>query len=165
MAKKIILFALFVFLAGTGFYFIYGPKSEKNAQTPPPNDNSPSSGLRIGTEAIYVPDQKPGPNITVGFANIKKNGFVVIHESSGGAPGAIIGNSILLNAGENENITISLLRPSKNGDELIAMLHHDDGNALFNAPGDLPAKDSDGNILYMIFSVYNDADAPDAINL
>ena len=155
--KLILIIVVLILLIGAWYYF------SRDVEDTTTNDTT--SGLRIGANAVYVPDQKPGNNITVGFAEIADDGYVVIHEVTEGKPANIVGSSTFLKSGESQNISIALSRESKEGEELIAMLHNDNGDSVFNATDDAPVKNEEGNIILMRFMVSENAEAPGAISL
>jgi hypothetical protein len=117
------------------------------------------SGQRVGSNAIYVADVKPGNLVKAPLVVNQKPGFVVIHKDENDKFGTIIGSSPLVPAGTNNNVEISLTESTVEGQKLYAMLHVDDGDGTFDPAKDLPAEDGLGNVLHMIF--YASADAPD----
>ena len=134
--------------------------------TMPSSSSSPASGLRVGSNAIYVPDQAPASTVTLGFVLFARPGFVVIHGDAGEKPGAILGASALMKAGETGSAgLITLSRETKDGEELYAMLHQDDGDGMFDAAKDLPVRDQSGNSIMMQFGIERDAAAPGGISL
>ena len=142
------------------------PEPEGRSISTTPSSSSSANGLRAGSDAIYVPDQAPSSMVTVGFVLLAHSGFVVIHEDAGGEPGAIVGASALMKAGETGNGgRITLSRESKDGEALYAMLHQDDGDGMFDAAKDLPVRDQSGNSIAMQFEIARDAAAPDGISL
>lgn len=141
-----------------GAYYWYGMRP---ADAPEPSADSSETSLGMFAEenAIVVTDQKPGPTIAVADALLKAPGFVVIHEDNGGAPGAIIGSSALLEASENLNVIITLTRAAKDGETLHAMLHADvNGNGAFEAATDTPVESELGGPIHGSFGVSVDAE-------
>lgn len=160
MSNKDILYiavGVIVFAALAWYLWPQNKSSEKGVISKPSDTPAP---LMVGKNAIYVDDQLPSINVTVSFAVLEKAGFIAIHESKDGKPGATIGVSALLPAGDNRNVLIKLSRISKNGEEMFAMLHADNGNRVWNISSDAPVKDIQGNIIIMKFTVKNDASAP-----
>ncbi len=127
--------------------------------------NGDISGLLVGDNAIYVADQRPGPSVNISFVKLAKNGFVAIHASADGRPGAIVGSSDFLEAGETRNFAISLSRLVTEGEELFAMPHVDDGDLVFNPANDPPALDSENNVMFMRFFISGGAEDPGAVSL
>lgn len=147
--KIFLFFAIFLAAAGIVYYSVQVYKT---------GSETPASGLRIGENAVYVNDQRPGNSVTIGVANIEHTGYVVIHESANEKPGAIIGKSVLLNSGEIINFNVPLSRLSRNGEELVAVLHSDNGDGTFNPALDQPVKDAERNTVFMIFPVSEEAE-------
>lgn len=167
--KKIIFFVLIIAAA----LFWYAQSNKNSVQTPvtsndtdtsentvgntPTNENS--SFAKLASNSIYIAEQRPGKDIIVNIVNIESAGYVVIHESTDGKPGAIIGQSALIETTTAKNTKIVLKRPVKDGEELIAMLHAEKGGTGFDASTDTPVLDTTGAPLHMIFQV--NATAPD----
>ena len=130
----------------------------------PPND---STGLVIGTNAIYVAEQAPSRTLAVAVVRLEKPGFVVVHEDVAGITGGILGASGLLTAGETNNpASIPLSRLTQDGETLYAMLHLDDGDGIFDSVKDKPALDSvDALPVMMIVTVSVEATEPSAMSL
>lgn len=173
MDTKTFAFILIVAVAGigVGYYVGYdigfkraaeGVSIEDDGMTGKEGGGVTTGSMRVGKNALYVSDQMPGNMVVVEFVNFAENGFVVVHESKVGKPGVILGKSALVPAGGDQKITISLSRVSRDGEELVAMLHRDDGDGVFDAAKDAPVKDDTGNTIMMPFSISRDAVAPDA---
>jgi len=125
------------------------------------DENDSVSGFaKLGSDAIYVTEQRPGKDLVINIVNMASPGYVVIHESKDGVPGAVIGNSALIESTESKNIKVTLSRPAKDGEELIAMLHTEKSVVGFDPAVDLPVRDASNNIIHMIFQVSNDASDP-----
>lgn len=137
----------------------------RNVETPADSPTDEISGFRIGENVIYVADQKPSTELTVNLVSLAKGGYVVIHEEVEGSPGEIIGNTLLLQPGDHNDVEVALQRASLEGESLIAMLHADNGDEVFAPQEDQPIKDDDGNIIFMVFSVSSIAEEPAAISL
>lgn len=133
----------------------------------PPDTSGNSSGLIVSKNAIYVAEQVPSKIASVAVVHLEAPGFVVIHEDAAGMPGIILGASVLLPAGETKSpVLISLSRMTKDDETIYAMLHLDDGDGVFDARKDRPAKDRvGGEPVMMVVTVSKDATEPGAINL
>lgn len=133
---------------------------------PPPDTGGNSSGLVVGKNAIYVVEQVPSKVVSVVVVHLEAPGFVVIHKDVVGAPGAILGTSALLPAGETKSpVLISLSRMTRDDETIHAMLHLDDGDGVFDAGKDKPAKDSvSGEPAMMNITVSSDAIEPGVVN-
>lgn len=128
-------------------------------------DDSSTGFMKLGENAIYVADQLPGKDLVINIVNIASPGYVVIHESDNGKPGAIIGNSALIETTVGKNIKVTLKRAAKDGEELIAMLHTEKGVAGFDPTTDLPVLDTSGNPIHMIFQVDASASDPSSVEV
>ncbi|MDO8574270.1 MAG: hypothetical protein Q7R86_01445 [bacterium] len=135
--------------------------------TKKPDSAGDSSGLIVSQNAIYAAEQAPGENITVSVVHFETPGFVVIHEDTSGVPGGVLGASGLLPSGETKNTPpIALSRTTKDSETLYAMLHLDDGDGVFDAAKDNPARDSvSAEPVMMIIEISQDAAEPGAVNL
>ena len=168
MDTKIVVFIIIAVIVGfgIGYYVGYDIGFERAASRRfySEDNGMMMDSMRVGSNAIYVPDQMPGNMIIVEFVSFQEDGFVVVHESKDGKPGAILGNSALVTVGGDQKIAIQLSRESRDGEELVAMLHRDDGDGTFAAANDTPVKDEQGNTIMMPFLISRDAVAPDAVN-
>ena len=81
-----------------------------------------------------------------------KSGFVVIHKVVDGKPGSVIGNSDILQKGEFSNVEVSVT-DYENENELIAMLHYDDGDSIYEFPGDDAPTTLDDKVVLTKFSL------------
>lgn len=125
-----------------------------------------SSAMRAEENMIVVMEQRPGNTITASQVYLAAPGFVVIHEDTNGAPGAIIGSSALLQAGESSDIKITLSRATKNGEKLHAMLHNDtDANGKFSATADKAVESRLGGPIEGWFEISSDASINPAITI
>jgi len=86
--------------------------------------------------SIAVNDQQvKGGVVMASKVILDKPGYVVVHKVAGGKPGSVIGNSDLLQKGEFSDIEVQVA-DYENENELIAMLHYDDGDGTYEFPGD-----------------------------
>ena len=112
---------------------------------------SPGQGtLLVGGNAIAVNDQSPGSKVGIALVTLAGEGWVVIHDESGGKPGSILGAQ-RFDAGANQTGSVELLRPTEEGKVFYAMLHADDGDRQFDHEKDLPIRDLQGNAILMRF--------------
>lgn len=125
-----------------------------------------SSGFLISSSAIYIAEQAVGQSVSVALVRFEKPGFVVIHEDTVGAPGAILGASSVLPSGETENPPpITLSRMTRDGETLHAMLHVDDGDGAFDATRDRPIADpTSGEPMTMVVTVSADTREGGVVN-
>lgn len=115
----------------------------------------------VGGDEVHVSDHAPGDDVVRATRVVlAKDGYVVIHAVADGVPGAILGNSGMLSAGEHENVLVQLDSLLTAGTSLIAMLHSDNnGDAIFSPADDAPVLDEDGAVVLMKFSVDEEAPA------
>ncbi|UPW01475.1 hypothetical protein M0R88_05060 [Halorussus gelatinilyticus] len=84
-----------------------------------------------GEANITINEQESsGEQIVVESATLPEGGFIAIHDSSvAEAPlSSVLGNSVYLEAGTHENVTITLARPITESQTLVAMPHLDTNN-------------------------------------
>ena len=140
-----------VVVLGFAYYLVSRGRSQK--ATPSPSPVSNESLVPGAKNAVAVSDYTLGKTVSVASVLLQKPGYVMIHEDDRGNPGKIIGTSKLLLAGESTNVVVNLTRASKEGEELYAMLHLDDGDGKFNATTDSPVTDDQENVVMMNFTV------------
>ncbi len=116
--------------------------------------------VTVNNQTLNQPDL-----VTISQAVYDQNGFVVIHEDNGGAPGDVLGNSVLLSPGTTNNISIQLNRNAIDGETLYAMLHKDNGDGIYTNPtDDPPVTDAGGNVVTPSF-VVSLPQAPSAVTV
>jgi hypothetical protein len=87
------------------------------------------------TASVTFDDQDSGgSSVVVQNATLSDGGYLVIHEESDGAPGAVIGHSAYLDSGTHENVEVTLDDPIASTQTLIAMAHTDDGDQEYEFP-------------------------------
>jgi len=157
--KGLIIVLLVIAVAG-GAYYAYTNKAEapeEGAVTETTNTDTVSD-MRVEENAVVTPEQRPGTAVTVAQVYLAAPGYVVIHEDNNGEAGAILGASALLQAGENNNVSVTLSRTSKDGEKLWAMLHSEkDGDTTFNAQTDTPVESRSGEPLSGWFEINAEA--------
>ncbi len=142
-----------IIIAGAA-YVLSGP-STPNADT---GGEDNTSMMRAEENAIVVMEQRPGSSIIASSVFLASPGFVVIHEDSSGAPGAIIGASSILQAGESRNVNVVLSRASRDEERLHVMLHKDaDSSGSFAASIDTPVQSRLGGPISGWFDISSDA--------
>lgn len=153
----IVLVALVVI--GGGVYFYVSNQNTGTASTDDMNgtDHSSMSGMRVEDSAVMVSDQRLGSSISGATIFLAAPGYLVIHADNNGQAGAVLGSSVLLQAGENAGVKVTLTRTTKDGEMLYAMLHNDtDGNGSFDPAKDLPVQSKLGGPIGGMFSVSSD---------
>lgn len=123
-------------LVGIGIFFAYAPKAPRDGYVP----------VEVtGSSVSVVATPEEGRAVQVS-AEIKKPGFVTIHEAIGDAPGPIIGHSPLLTVGSHSNLTIETTEPLFPPYEYFVLLFVDDGDSVYEAGIDLPVM-SEGQVI------------------
>lgn len=145
-----IVVVLVVAIAATGPSAPEG--SDAQTQVPEPTRYATyEEMLARGDNAIYVENQPTGSTaVLVGFAVLSKPGFVIVYDDNGGVPGAVIGESFLLESG-GEHLIVQLNEPLAEDQVYYAMLYHDDGNGRFRVDEDAQAVDLEQSVILMNF--------------
>lgn len=151
------LLVILIILLG-GLYWVYGKdRLVSTAQNDSTAVEPTSSGMLAEENAIVVSEQKPSAGVTASLVYLAAPGFVVIHEDTNGAPGAVLGASVILQQGENQNVRVNLSRSTRDGEKLHAMLHADtDGNGTFSSV-DQPVQSRLGGPISGWFEISADA--------
>ncbi len=119
----------------------------------PPTD-APAPAEPVTGPATIAADDQTGDGATVAVAsvNLPTAGFVVIHADGGGSPGAILGWSDLLPAGDSTDVVVTLESPIDASATVFPMAHVDangNGEYEFMPPEvtiDVPATTADGGV-------------------
>ena len=157
MKKYLILFGLIsiVFISACA-------QQTPTTQSPTP---APARVDVIETKpSIAVDEQKvENDNVVVTRLFLDKPGYVVIHKVADGKPGAVIGNSGILN-GVNSNVNVEI-SDYENENELIAMLHYDDGDSSYEFPGDDKPTAVDGKVVLQEFTLLETAPLQEPVTI
>lgn len=117
------------------------------------------SGMRAEGNAVITTAQRPANTVKVAQVFLAQSGYVVIHEDVEGNAGSIIGTSVLLNAGESNNVVVPLTRATKDGEQLWSMLHFErNNNTSFNASVDFAVESTIGGPLSGWFEISSTAE-------
>lgn len=88
------------------------------------------------TASVSVSDQQfDGESVTIDSATLPDGGFAVVHDEGGER----IGHTEYLEAGDNENLTVSLNRTVENSQVLVVGLYRNNGSEAYNASEDTVA--------------------------
>jgi plastocyanin len=138
LKNNLIIVGVIIVVAIAGF-FAYRATAPKN--------NSPTPVSTGKNSSLSVKEQAPGKTFLVESVYVKDGGFITVRKDEGGKPGKIIGVSILLPPGYNENIKINLSEETKDGQIVHVLAYTDgDGNGRLELSGlDIPADDASGN--------------------
>lgn len=171
MNKLFVVVLAIIIVSGGAYYFLgtgvnddQGNGLEEEADTPniygmpAPLEGEASLTGRAEENMVVVSEQRPGANITGSLIVLAAPGYLVIHEDTNGEPGAILGTSALVRAGENTNVQVKLSRPARDKETLHAMLHFEKGgNTAFAATEDTPVPSSLGGPISGWFLISSEA--------
>jgi len=141
MNKAAALLIAIVLLGAAAYYFLAASANDSLGGNPEEevNTDSNASAMRAEENMVVVSEQKPGVSIHGSLIVLAAPGYLVIHEDKDGEPGAILGASALLQAGESSNVPVTLSHAARDGETLHAMLHFEKGgNTTFAAAEDTP---------------------------
>lgn len=140
---SIVIIVLIVILG----LIIWSGNDGTEVSEPADNDNTGEVSGIVGENELEIVDQVVGTRtVTAASVFLENPGYIAIHGSlADGTPGAVLGSSELLPAGQSRNVSIPLSSGLVADRDYIAMLHIDNGDGTFNAAADLAARDSGGN--------------------
>lgn len=158
------LLALILLVGVGGVYYFVTMNAPEMGNESVTNEPSNTSAMRAEENMVVVMGQRPGTTVT-GRVHLAAPGYLVIHENVGGEPGAILGASQLLQAGDTGGVSVVLSRAMREGETLHAMLHSEKGgNSTFSASEDMPVQSVLGGPISGWFEVSSDTvDAPISI--
>ncbi|QSH39572.1 hypothetical protein JXR01_00990 [Candidatus Kaiserbacteria bacterium] len=96
------------------------------------------------SEYITVNDQSAGSAVTVSFATLSANGWIVVHEERNGFIGNALGAK-RKDAGTHQNTVIPLLRDTQENTRYWIVLYSDDGDKQFNLSTDFPLRNTEND--------------------
>lgn len=139
MDKKVIYFVIAIILVVVALFGTNAILKNKNVEVA----DDPVVETPDVINSIFVPEQAEGNQVFIRDTSSVDSGFVVIHkteedEIGGTTTGEIIGSSELIPSGNTQNFVIELTEETTEGDVLMAMLHKDDGDGVFDPALDLP---------------------------
>lgn len=156
--KAVALVVLVIAVIAGGYFFINAGDNDSGNITNEGGGSNTVSGMRAEENMVVVTEQRPGNTVMASQIHLAAPGYVVIHEDVDGNPGAILGASMMLQAGASSNVKVSLSRPVRDGEKLHAMLHSDtDANGSFSA-ADQPVLSRLGGPLEGWFEITSDAE-------
>lgn len=161
-ARNIIIALAAILVVGAAITFFRGsekePARDADQSAAATSSGTTSSGARVEENAIFIGNQRPKRAVVASSVFLASPGYVVIHEIKDGKPGAILGSSSLLPAGQSDDIEIELSRATRNGETLAAMLHSErDGDSKFSEVSDVPVQSRLGGPLHGLFEISSDA--------
>ena len=135
------------------------PTIQPTIITPVPTEEVAETKPSIAVDEQKVKDD----NIVVTRLFLDNPGYVLIHKVADGKPGPVIGNSELLN-GENSNVEVKV-SDYENENELIAMLHYDDGDSDYEFPGDDTPTKVDDKVILQKFTLLETAPLQEPVTI
>jgi hypothetical protein len=126
-----------------------GCSGDPGATAPAPTAPTVQRGSAdAGLVRVVSPQPTDGTHVRVQQTRLDTPGYVVVYADGSGAPGARLGASVLLPAGEHGDLDITLATPLKRSDRVFVMVHKEDtGNRSLDFPaGDAPVQQA-GSVL------------------
>jgi hypothetical protein len=163
MSKKTLaaIGALLVIIIG---YYLWANRDSSAGEAADTSDST-VSGMRVEDNAVAAFDQKSGETVTVSQVYLAQPGYVVVHEDAAGSPGAIVGTSALLPAGQSDSVVVQLSRESVEGERLYAMVHLEANNDGTFSAADAPAPSTLGGPIMGTFMISSEAQSPVDVTL
>lgn len=119
------------------------------------NQEKKESG-EVYTPTLTVKSQNPSDSILVQSATLEKSGFIAAFKTMGNNmpdESNFAGVSSILE-GTKQNIQVPLTEPAKEGDTYTVIVHVDDGDKIFEFPGDdQPSSFPDGSVNYVTTTI------------
>ncbi len=115
-------------------------------------DDEMSDVAMAPASVVAEAQDSDGTSVVVASVTLPSAGFIVVHGDGGGSPGAVIGHSALLPAGESVDVVIVLDEPLAGSGVVFPMAHIDvdgDGAYGFFPPDDTtdaPALTESGDV-------------------
>lgn len=139
-----LIYLLVIIVCFVGLYF--------SAPGPLPDEPAPEPVIDEPVGDLSITAQTAGSqSVTLNDIQVTKPGFIAIHKNTNGHPGPIIGQSEYLVINQDA-IQINLAEPLAGGEVFFAVMHQDDGNAVFDPATDLPLTDSQGVVILKTFT-------------
>lgn len=130
--------------------------------------NEAGDAPTTGPATIAADDQAgDGNSVTVSSVSLPTAGFVVIHGDSGSGPGAILGWSDSLPAGDSSDVVVELRQPLTESGMVYPMAHVDaNGNGAYEfmppeVTIDVPATTADGGVAVLAIAYALQGEAND----
>lgn len=151
MNRNIFIVILVVIVIAVGGYFLLRG-NETQESTPKelvtPAQDEPAAQSPPQVSSIEVQNQETAEDqVTIQKVSFKDPGYVVIHVAKDGKPGSVIGNSAFFASGTYQNVGVPVDSLQSGANALFAMVHIDDGDGIYEFPGDDVPLEVDGAIL------------------
>jgi hypothetical protein len=130
------------------------PANDGGMSTPVTSDTAPSStisstSMMKGTNATFAAPtpQDAGTAVSIDNLNISQPTWIIVYESTGGAPGNILGAGLFF-PGDTSG-TVQLLRATTSGQTYFVTAAVDNGDKIFSAKDEQPVVDSTGKQVWI----------------
>ena len=149
MNKKTWITAAVIAAVAIGAYFLFQGRVTTPEQTTETLPTEQETAALPSVASIFVQDHEVvGDQIVIEKVDFTNPGYIVIHLSEDSKPGKVIANSFLFQPGTYNDVAITVEDLQEGDTALFAMLHNDDGDNIFEFPGDdLPTKVNDAIVL------------------
>ncbi len=151
--KKIILWIIgIVIVVGIIAYFVTSNTSTNApvaTTTPVQNVTTiePAKPVVPTVNSLTLAENVSGSSAVISNASLAQAGYIVIYKTDSAGKVSVIGHSVVLGPGEHTNISIPLDTPVKAKDVIVAVLHGDNGDGMFDiAAGDLPVVQNNAHV-------------------
>jgi hypothetical protein len=153
MSKQATIWTVVIVVVLVILGLIFWGGNNNNEEVPVPAGNTGEVSGIVGENEVKIEDQEATSKTAVAsYVFLQEPGYVVVHEvTASGGPGAVLGVSSLLAAGQSENVAIPLGEALASGKDYIAMLHYDNGDKTWNSATDLVATEGDGDEVLVKF--------------
>lgn len=102
---------------------------------------------------IVANDQPLGDSAIIAEVALAQDGYVVLHKSRNGLPMDIIGISEVLVSGIYSDVAVEYSADVSPDEEVIALIHEDNGDGIFSPADDISALDDEGALVKSAFVV------------
>lgn len=130
------IITIVVLLCGIAAFIALAPRAEVQVYAP----------VEVTGSSLVVSEQQTGENTVKVSAELKRAGFIAVHQAMGEAPGPIVGQSPLLSVGNYADLVVAtteMLRPTE---DYFVLLFVDDGDGVYELGVDLPVM-SEGKVI------------------
>lgn len=166
--KKFVIFLTIVLVAVVVFLIVKSGKVKNEVYVPqevPDTGGVSGQFAKLAGDALVVLDQRPGDRVFVNAVNLSKNGFLIIKKDASGSPGAIVGVSEFLIAGDYSKIDVGTTESMADGLKYYASLYADNGDGIFDPKSDTEVRSAGGDYVEMDFMVSRDAADPRTVEI
>lgn len=115
--------------------------------------------------AVLVADQAPGDEVTVSYVKLKNPGYVSVYSKNASGTQELLGQSVLLSAGEHKNVSVKLTKKLRSGSTTHVVVNQDNGDGVFNEGDDAVVVSDDGQELASEIVILEDAPALEEVDL